>query len=89
MINEVWEGDCLKLLPKLPDALADFILTDPPYITNYRSRDGRRVPNDKNDAWLKVFLRFVEAHYLAARRIYSHDVLASLIESIVIRASWN
>ena len=53
VINEVWEGDCLKLLPKLPESLVDFILTDPPYITNYRSRDGRRVPNDNNDAWLQ------------------------------------
>jgi len=51
--NSVWNGDCLKLLPTLPDSSADFILTDPPYITSYRSRDGRRVPNDNNDAWLK------------------------------------
>ncbi|MFI5109733.1 MAG: hypothetical protein ACHP78_12905 [Terriglobales bacterium] len=29
-----------------------FILTDPPYITHYRSRDGRSVINDDNDAWL-------------------------------------
>jgi len=31
----------------------DFILTDPPYITHYRSRDGRRVANDDNDRWLQ------------------------------------
>ena len=53
MTNSLWQGDCLKLLPKLPDNSADFILTDPPYITRYRSRDGRSVPNDNNDAWLK------------------------------------
>jgi DNA modification methylase len=29
------------------------VLTDPPYLAHYRSRDGRRVPNDDNDAWLK------------------------------------
>lgn len=51
--NAIWNGDCLKLLPTVPDNHADFILTDPPYITGYRSRDGRRVPNDNNDAWLK------------------------------------
>jgi adenine-specific DNA-methyltransferase len=51
--NNVWNGNCLKLLPALPDASVDFILTDPPYITNYRSRDGRTVPNDNHDAWLK------------------------------------
>jgi len=51
--NGLWNGDCLKLLPTLPEASVDFILTDPPYITRYRSRDGRTVPNDNNDAWLK------------------------------------
>ena len=51
--NSVWNGDCLKLLPTLASNSADFILTDPPYITRYRSRDGRNVPNDNNDAWLK------------------------------------
>ena len=25
----------------------------PPYLTNYRSRDGRIVPNDDNDRWLE------------------------------------
>lgn len=31
----------------------DFILTDPPYITRYRGRDGRTVANDDNDQWLR------------------------------------
>jgi site-specific DNA-methyltransferase (adenine-specific) len=26
---------------------------DPPYITRYKSRDGRHILNDDNDAWLK------------------------------------
>lgn len=52
--NSIWNGDCLKLLPTLPNNSADFILTDPPYITSYRSRDGRSVPNDNNDAWLRI-----------------------------------
>lgn len=51
--NSTVNGDCLKLLPMVPEAHVDFILTDPPYITRYRSRDGRSVPNDDNDAWLK------------------------------------
>lgn len=52
-VTGIWNGDCLQLLPSLPAADVDFILTDPPYITRYRSRDGRTVPNDNNDAWLK------------------------------------
>jgi adenine-specific DNA-methyltransferase len=51
--NTIIHADCIKALPMLPDRSVDFILTDPPYITNYRARDGRRVPNDDNDRWLK------------------------------------
>ena len=49
----ILQGDCLNILPTLPARSVDFILTDPPYITRYKSRDGRTVPNDDNDRWLK------------------------------------
>jgi site-specific DNA-methyltransferase (adenine-specific) len=51
--NTLLNADCLRALPMLPDESVHFILTDPPYITRYKSRDGRIVPNDDNDAWLK------------------------------------
>lgn len=51
--NTIIHADCLKALPMLQDSSVNFILTDPPYITRYKSRDGRRVPNDDNDCWLK------------------------------------
>jgi 16S rRNA G966 N2-methylase RsmD len=51
--NTIINADCLKALPMLPDRSVDFILTDPPYITRYKSRDGRIVPNDDNDRWLQ------------------------------------
>lgn len=51
--NTVIEGDCLDVLTNLASDSADFILTDPPYIVRYASRDGRRVANDDNDSWLK------------------------------------
>jgi DNA modification methylase len=51
--NQLLHADCLKALPMLQDRSVNFILTDPPYITCYKSRDGRIVPNDDNDAWLK------------------------------------
>ena len=53
LANTILNADCIKALPMLPDRTVQFILTDPPYITNYRSRDGRRVANDDNDKWLK------------------------------------
>jgi DNA modification methylase len=51
--NTILFGDCLTILPQLAATSVDFILTDPPYITRYKPRDGRSVPNDDNDAWLK------------------------------------
>jgi site-specific DNA-methyltransferase (adenine-specific) len=51
--NTLTHGDCLNVLPKIPSASINFILTDPPYITRYQSRDGRTVANDDNDRWLK------------------------------------
>jgi adenine-specific DNA-methyltransferase len=53
LTNTILNADCLKALPMLPNGSVDFILTDPPYITRYKSRDGRVVANDDNDAWLK------------------------------------
>ena len=51
--NTLLHGDCLRVLPGLTAESVQFILTDPPYITRYQSRDGRVVPNDDNDRWLK------------------------------------
>ena len=58
--NTIVHGDCLAVLPRMPTRSVDFILTDPPYITRYKSRDGRIVPNDDNDRWLRP--AFAEVH---------------------------
>jgi len=63
--NTIIKGDCLDILPQLGDRSVGFILTDPPYITRYKSRDGRTVPNDDNDAWLKP--AFAEMHRVLDR----------------------
>ena len=51
-LDQVISGDCLTVLPQLPDASVDLVLTDPPYLVRYQSRDGRRIANDDTDAWL-------------------------------------
>jgi len=51
--NIIIHADCLDALPTLPAESINFILTDPPYLARYESRDGRSVPNDDNDRWLK------------------------------------
>ena len=55
-------------MPQLPAASVDFVLTDPPYLARYASRDGRRVPNDDNDAWLDP--AFAAIHRVLARNSY-------------------
>jgi len=39
-------GDCLQVLAHAPRSKRRFHPTDPPYITRYKSRDGRSVAND-------------------------------------------
>jgi site-specific DNA-methyltransferase (adenine-specific) len=53
-------GDCLTVLPTLPDRAVDFVLTDPPYLVSYQDRSGRRIANDKDDGWLLPAFR--QAH---------------------------
>lgn len=51
--NRIIAGDCLKVLPQMPAASVDLILTDPPYLVNYRSQDGRTVAGDQQDFWIR------------------------------------
>jgi site-specific DNA-methyltransferase (adenine-specific) len=51
--NTIVQGDCIQILAQLAPRSINFVLTDPPYITRYKARDGRTVPNDDNDAWLR------------------------------------
>jgi len=50
--NTIMHGDCLDILPQFAARSVDFILTDPPYIAGYRSRDNQTLRNDDNAAWL-------------------------------------
>ena len=51
--NRVVHGDCTQAMQNMPTASVDLIVTDPPYLVNYRSRDGRTLAGDRNDVWLK------------------------------------
>ncbi len=43
MTDSIIHGDCVEAMKRLPEGSAGFILTDPPYLVNYRDRHGRRV----------------------------------------------
>lgn len=51
--NSIITGDCIQVLKTLPAKSIDLVLTDPPYLASYRSRDGRTVLNDDNPEWLE------------------------------------
>lgn len=51
-LNAVILGDCCTIMQQFPDNSIDLVLTDPPYLINYQSRDGRTIAGDTNDAWL-------------------------------------
>ena len=51
--NTVLQGDCIEVMRQLRSCCVNFVLTDPPYLAHYCSRDGRKVTNDGDDAWLK------------------------------------
>jgi site-specific DNA-methyltransferase (adenine-specific) len=51
--NLVLHGDCIELMRSLPENSVDFILTDPPYLVNYKDREGRSILNDSQTDWLR------------------------------------
>lgn len=52
LTDQVFNEDCLTALPKLPAESIDLVLTDPPYLVNYRDRNGRTLAGDEDDRWL-------------------------------------
>lgn len=51
--NRILHGDCIEIMQHMPANSIDFILTDPPYLVNYRDRNGRTIQNDADASWLK------------------------------------
>jgi DNA modification methylase len=51
--NQILHGDCIDVMRQMPANSVDFILTDPPYLVNYRERTGRTIQNDADESWLK------------------------------------
>jgi site-specific DNA-methyltransferase (adenine-specific) len=69
LTNSISHGDCIQVMREMPANSVDFILTDPPYLVNYRDRDGRSILNDANAEWLKPAMR-------QAYRVLKQDHLA-------------
>ena len=73
-VNSILHGNCIEKMRELPANSMDFILTDPPYLVNYRDRSGRSVPNDADDSWLRPAMR-------EAYRVLKQDRVAIMFYS--------
>lgn len=51
--NKLILGDCVQVLQSQPAESIDLTITDPPYLVNYRDRNGRRIQGDREEDWLK------------------------------------
>jgi site-specific DNA-methyltransferase (adenine-specific) len=57
MLNTIMQGACNQIMRQMPANSVDFILTDPPYLVNYRDRSGRSIQNGLKVDWLKPAMR--------------------------------
>ncbi len=60
LLDQITLGDCVELLRTLPDGCIDFAVTDPPYLVNYRPRDGRLCVNDDSAHWLEPAFKEIQ-----------------------------
>ena len=44
---------------RIADRSVNFVLTDPPYLCNYRSREGESIRNDHKDSWIYPAFRHI------------------------------
>ena len=57
--DTILQGDCTNVMRRLASESVDFCLTDPPYLCNYRNRDGQSIRNDRTGEWLYPAFRHV------------------------------
>lgn len=48
--NQIVQGDSVQILKTFPSASVDLVVTDPPYLVNYRNRSGQTITNDSRSS---------------------------------------
>ena len=64
-LNKIYNEDCLEGMKKIPDSSIDLIVTDPPYLINYKTgnrkdkehRFGKVILNDDNEDLIKGYIK--------------------------------
>jgi len=82
MKNTIIQGDCLEILPQIPDGSIDFILTDPPYNigdSNKLTKVGNKFQTNK-ESWgewdnmnEKEYLKWIEQNVKEFYRILKNS----------------
>lgn len=81
MLNQVFNEDCLEGMKRIPDKSVDMILTDPPYLMNYRS--GRRSQKFEHIAGDRNSHDLIKDFFKEADRVLKDDT------SIYVFCSWH
>lgn len=88
-LDTIRHGDCLELMPELPDDCVDLVITDPPFAidfeaqrTNY-NRTGSRVLDGYREVERRDYLRFTMEWMTSAARVLKPS------GSMYIFSGWN
>lgn len=52
-LNSLIYGDCIVAMKQMPGESIDLVVTDPPFLVDYRARDGRTIAGDRDGRWLE------------------------------------
>jgi adenine-specific DNA-methyltransferase len=52
-VDKITCGDAQRVLPRFPSESVNLVLTDPPFVVNYRPRNGDSVTGDRSAAWVE------------------------------------
>lgn len=82
-LNKIYNEDCIQGMKKLPDECVDLIVTDPPYLMDYKSN--RRVKQEKFDK----ILNDKDSHELISEAIQEYHRILKNNSAIYIFCSWH
>jgi site-specific DNA-methyltransferase (adenine-specific) len=82
-LNKIYNEDCIQGMAKLPDKSIDLVVTDPPYLMDYKSN--RRVKQDKFDK----ILNDKDAHDLITESIKQYHRVLKDNTAIYMFCSWH
>jgi DNA modification methylase len=71
--DTILQGNCIERMASLPSNSIDFLLTDPPYLVNYRDRNGRTIQIDGDGDCLDTIMRYTLARGALDRENEAHD----------------